>query len=284
MRHRIGERYFRGLTARVTGADRCIWYRCEDYELRGDQVVAKHDFDNFRGWDIYWPLKEVPDLLLRFARLCKERNFEESVLAFARRFGLPDGRRTVDNGFERTVPDVMSLSRIRAESRRAQAILALYEAALNGDPQAAQTVFCENRQDRAFEYYHDLLSYKYPEWGNDSIPRELWFALECVNDLTKQVSDKFCRKVCIPDSTPRGSSAPHRWGLTTWWEFDNLIGAMYLQAHWMVTSGDELTHCENCGMPISFARPHPDGRKRRRDKRFCDDACRQAHHRSKKKA
>lgn len=282
MRHRIGERYFRGLTTRVTGADTGIWYRCEDYEVRGDQVVAKYDFQDFQGWDIYWPLKEVPDLFLRFARLCKEPNFEESVLAFSRRFGLPDGRKTADEGHERTIPDAMSLSQIRAKSRRAQAILALYEAALNGDPQAARTVFCENRQDRAFEFYYDVINHEYPEW-DVPIPQELFFALDCVGRLTKQVSDKFCRKVCLPDPEPRGSSTPHRWGLTTLWGFDNLIGVMYLQAHWMVTSGEELTHCENCGMPISFARPHPSGRKGRRDKRFCDDACRQAHHRSKKR-
>ena len=66
------------------------------------------------------------------------------------------------------------------------------------------------------------------------------------------------------------------------WKFDNLVGAMYLQAYWMLTSGDELGRCEYCSRIISLARPHPEGRKRRRDKRFCDDACRQANHRRKK--
>jgi adenine-specific DNA-methyltransferase len=51
----------------------------------------------------------------------------------------------------------------------------------------------------------------------------------------------------------------------------------------ILTSGGDLVRCEHCRRVISLARPHPQGRKRRRDKRFCDDACRQAHHRSKKK-
>ncbi len=67
------------------------------------------------------------------------------------------------------------------------------------------------------------------------------------------------------------------------WRFKNLLGAAYLQMYWLMTSEGELKRCENCGRTVSLARPYPRGRKRRRDKRFCDDACRQAHHRSKKK-
>jgi hypothetical protein len=67
------------------------------------------------------------------------------------------------------------------------------------------------------------------------------------------------------------------------WQFDNLLGAMYLQMFWLIASDDALGRCEYCGLTFSFTQTHPNGRKRRRDKRFCDDACRQAHHRSKNK-
>ena len=67
------------------------------------------------------------------------------------------------------------------------------------------------------------------------------------------------------------------------WEFDNLLGAMYLQMYWLMTSAGELKRCEHCGRIVSLSCPHPEGRKRRSDKRFCDDACRLANHRSKKK-
>jgi hypothetical protein len=60
------------------------------------------------------------------------------------------------------------------------------------------------------------------------------------------------------------------------------VGAMYLQMYWLLESGGDVTRCEHCGLTISLSRPQPEGRKRRSDKRFCDDACRQAHHRSKK--
>src|SRR5215213_10034326 len=66
------------------------------------------------------------------------------------------------------------------------------------------------------------------------------------------------------------------------WPLDNLLGAMYLQMYWLMTSAEELKRCEHCGLLNPLARPHPKGRKRR-DKRICDDACHRAHHRSKKR-
>jgi hypothetical protein len=35
------------------------------------------------------------------------------------------------------------------------------------------------------------------------------------------------------------------------WDFDDLLGAAYLQMHWLMTSGDEMAHCEHCGRVLS---------------------------------
>jgi hypothetical protein len=45
-----------------------------------------------------------------------------------------------------------------------------------------------------------------------------------------------------------------------------------------------IARCEFCGRPVFLARTYPVGRRRRRDKRFCDDACRQALHCAKEKS
>jgi hypothetical protein len=37
-----------------------------------------------------------------------------------------------------------------------------------------------------------------------------------------------------------------------------LIGAMYLQMHWLMAAGNDLTRCWSCGHLISLARPHPE--------------------------
>jgi hypothetical protein len=95
------------------------------------------------------------------------------------------------------------------------------------------------------------------------------------------------RKRChmIPHSTEEiGSLETLTSGIRSSWEFDKLLGAAYLQMWWLMSSGGDVTRCEYCRRIMSLARPHPNGRKRRRDKRFCSDSCRQAHRRSKSRA
>lgn len=87
----------------------------------------------------------------------------------------------------------------------------------------------------------------------------------------------------------RGMSA---WGLFI--ELEEKLGAVGYgediglknpkhQVNRAFASGGSVALCEQCGRIISLARPQPQGRKRRRDRKFCDAACRQAHHRNKKK-
>jgi hypothetical protein len=67
------------------------------------------------------------------------------------------------------------------------------------------------------------------------------------------------------------------------WGVRNLVGAMYLQFFWLVTSAGELARCKYCGRIISYAPPVRVGevhyaRKPRKDKEFCDSRCRQNYH------
>ncbi len=255
---------------------------CEGYQREGNEIVAKYDYSDKERWRLYEPLKEVPDLFLRFAWLHESADIEESILAFVHKYGLPDGRRENLEGSTETIPDRLSLSRIRGEARRARAVLALYEAASNTDVQEIKSVFAENRHDPAFARYHDILAYDYAEWESVPLPREVWFALEFAGNLTRRISEQYCRQFCIPSR--QGASEFGPWCIRPIWRFDNLLGVAYLQAYRMMTSGDLLARCEFCNRPLSLTNTHPEGRKRRQDRRFCDEVCRQANHRSKKKA
>lgn len=65
------------------------------------------------------------------------------------------------------------------------------------------------------------------------------------------------------------------------WQPRNLLGAMYLQAYWVVTSADELSRCRQCSRIISYATPisgRGEARKPRKDKEFCSKQCRQNYH------
>ena len=76
-----------------------------------------------------------------------------------------------------------------------------------------------------------------------------------------------------------GAVSP-RENLTGTWRVRNLLGAIYLQFFWLVTSTGELSRCKYCGRIIAYAPPMPEsaGRKPRKDKEFCDSRCRQNYH------
>jgi hypothetical protein len=105
----------------------------------------------------------------------------------------------------------------------------------------------------------------------------LWHALVTVAEEVQRMAGTLCSPAL---SVEEGSHDPS--GVTANWNFMSLLGAMYLQMYWLMAAGSELTRCEYCGRLISLARLYPESRKRRRDKRFCDDACRQANYRNKK--
>jgi len=103
----------------------------------------------------------------------------------------------------------------------------------------------------------------------------IWYGLEIAAHEVESMAAALCHPALYMKERVRDPS-----GILSRWNFKSLLEAMYLQMHWLMAAGNDLTRCEYCGRLISLACPHPEGRKRRRDKRFCDDACRQAHHRS----
>jgi hypothetical protein len=68
--------------------------------------------------------------------------------------------------------------------------------------------------------------------------------------------------------------------LTSTWRPRNLLGALYLQFFWLITSQGELDRCQYCNRIISYAPPMPGSGKRKtyRNKKFCSTQCRQNYH------
>jgi hypothetical protein len=84
---------------------------------------------------------------------------------------------------------------------------------------------------------------------------------------------------------PPTVGTPGRWWepemLTRSWVPVNLLGAMYLQFYWVMTSTGDLSRCKYCGQLISRAPSIADSgqtRKPRNDKEFCNNRCRQNYH------
>jgi hypothetical protein len=173
----------------------------------------------------------------------------------------------------------MELSRLLNESRQARVVLALYESVLSHDVEQARALVSEHWQDETFGWYFGV--HRMEQATHTRFPPELVIAIEAAVLVAKRVSDELCTAhigFSFDDTVELAPSC-----IRAYWDFDNLIGAMYLQMYQLMTSGGELTRCNYCGRMIALSHTDTRGRKRRRDRRFGDDACRQAHHRSKKK-
>lgn len=259
------------------------WSVCgEGYEIIGDEVVATLEYSNLSDdWLDYSPLDDAPDLFLKFGKLYDQPDFERAALAFVNEYGLPGDREQSVKG-EREIkpaPTKMKLSEFRNEARRAWAVLSFYEAVLNGDAPAVKNLFLELRTDRVFLLWDRIFRFERIEDYDHLL---LIIGLTCAVQTVEEVVHEMCRHR-IWFSTENGKG-PDLSTVHTAWDFDSLIGAMHLQMWWLMASAGDITRCEFCGRIVSLARSRPEGRKHRRDKRFCDDACRQAHHRSKQKS
>jgi hypothetical protein len=267
------------------------WYVCNEYEIRGDKIVARYKLsaleDHLRPQDVWWyysPLRDAPDLILTFARLYKEKSFERAALAFSHKYGLPNSMVAVVGGKEKTYPfaEEIAVSDFWDEAEKAHRVLALYEAVINRDAETVkQSLLGRYMVDSAFEIDHEALSIAEVLQGPNSI---LHAGLDYVIDAVQDVVQRTCRQRIRRTAPQNRTRPPDLSNIETVWDFDSLYGAMYLEMWWLIVSGNNIGRCEFCGSPISLGRSNPDARKRRRDRRFCNDACRQAQHRSKKQA
>ena len=246
------------------------------YEAHGNWIVATDGVEPDAGLRIFKPLEEEPDLFLKFARLWRSRDFRVEAVAFSNRFGLPCGERQADS----ISPTRLKLDEFYRESRKAYAALTLYEAVLQKDEVAAAQIHEAHVDlDPRFEQ-HFFVTQPHVSTGAPPLT-PLQGALAASVSVVRGTVEKLCKQaVYVTFDEP----IPTPDAVKVTWQFRNLLGAMYLQMWWVITSNGELSRCKNCGRLISLHRPRPSGRKRRSDKVFCDDACRQAHHRARRRS
>ena len=276
------------------------WKVCEEYELRRLRNASEGDLDKYfvvpkyssseppyeDKWRLYEPLEDTPDLFLKFARLHGADNQIKAMLAWIRSYGtLGHGKPLGATGVPQNVKAFSDAV------GQAAGVLTLYEAVLNGDSERARSAILEDFPYVGLPWQlYNALTNRPPDMNKATIAAHiansveefyggdyLWHALEtAIEDVERMVAG-----LCSPGLTVK-EGARDVADVTARWYFKSLLGAMYLQMYWLMAAGSDLARCEHCGRLISLSRPHPEGRKRRRDKRFCDDACRQAHHRAKK--
>lgn len=236
-------------------------------------------------WRVYEPLKEEPDLFLKFARLYEQGRRPQAALEWANQYGAltcslvihmdrnklkyedPSPREQVEDFFE--------------EVDRAATILYLYEAVLSRNEDAVAVLIVHGPSPFLMEIYknHWLQSCTSEEHGNDLLTFAL-FAL--MAEVSRMVRTYAYQQLHIPAEL---ADLPLASRMRQSWSFDNLLGAMYVQMYWLLAAGEKnVTHCLYCRKLISLTRGASatenlrKPRKPRQDKQYCDHLCRQRHY------
>jgi hypothetical protein len=271
------------------------WTYAEEYEIyttsEGASYVhaphAEYPFgyvvDQERVWE-YQPLVTYPSLFLAFARLADgggldeeldtEKN-ERAALEWARAYGVLGLTPVNYPGTWWTDPRGGAgdtVGTFAQEAWIAHGTLELYQAAVAPDGPDLDTIF-EFLPDPHYE---------------DVFLRNPRAAKERALDEVVEVVESQLANSCYPVVHGQGDKRSQGWG------FRNLLGAMWLQMMWQVTSRD-VRQCRRPGCPklISFTPPGQLGvpmpkktRRKpyqrgpyntRRDKVFCSSRCRKAH-------
>jgi hypothetical protein len=195
----------------------------------------------------------------------------------------------------------------RLEAAKTNKILTLYEALLSQDGEGLERCFalherCTPEDLRAkwrgeleesieknaslngrayvvMEILDDMVVYDSmpSDWNAflaDRALRDIWWMVGSALSIFAYPSIS----VQATSAHPKGELSPEK--VTSTWRVRNLLGAIYLQFYWLITSMSDLSRCKYCGRIISYAPSMPESgrRKPRKDKEFCDSRCRQNYH------
>lgn len=263
------------------------------YERKNPYFKAVEDRNSI---ELYEPLTDVPHLFLEFAR-AGEKEDQEALRKWVAKYGLlglhprqPDARRRPkerDYQFDPAGGPGETLLRVTLEAEKASCALTAWEAAVSKDKdhleealfgrpeklsmleesrQASRKDFASQARSSGIAYADTLLD----------------VALVTTAKIVQDAVEAFAYPSLELDIFERSSDAPYSPELLRrTWAPRNLLGAMYLQFYWLITSAGDVTRCKHCGRFLSDAPPISAAggtRKPRKDKEFCNSRCRQNYH------
>lgn len=284
------------------------WAVFERYEiLEPQEGEAYIESSSSKVVEVYDPLTETPHLFLEYARIAEASDPIQALLDWIHEYGLL-GLALYERDFQSTFnpreegrkifPELVrppgsyspyggigeTLTAHLMLAEQANETLRLYESALNRDVKNLESLIFDSEasdsvNEKRLSYIQGRIERASATWQEGLVDAALGQVHEYVSSV-----GTFCYPAVTFDSDSNDEPLlkPEHFRAAT--VPRNLEGAMYLQMYWLITSSGELSRCEYCGRILSLNRPNPGGRKRRNDRRFCNDSCRQAHHRQKKRA
>jgi hypothetical protein len=233
---------------------------------------------------LYAPLRDVPDLFLRFAGLARKGPLaKEDALAVMQEWATTYGVLGLDGVDHLKTPGRSAYRQGRRESltafagavREAARCLELYEAATAPDGP-------------------DIGVLKKYRASGDTLGQKREWALIVAGDIVGEHVSADCYPMLYRTVKKGEEGEARAWheqetvAFEQGWGFRSLLGAMYLQMMMYMAEGGEGRRCKrpNCYRLVTFGPPEPaddPGLKRgargkyrtRRDKEFCSKACAQ---------
>jgi hypothetical protein len=221
----------------------------------------------------YVPLREEPELFLKFVRLAEQEMDRNTWLNWVNRYGtLGLGRVEPYKPHAQGGPGE-TYARFVEESKAGNTALRLFEAATA--PYGPNTEAISSRVPDRYRAYVMANADRARNWAlkEAAVLCQYRLKTECYPQLYG-TTDTFERS----------------------WDFRSLLGAMWLQFFWLLTATGGVRRCQapGCTNVISFEGPvappdrtvHNDrshGYRKRRDAKTCSDACRQRLHYHNKK-
>jgi hypothetical protein len=257
----------------------------------------------------YRPLADKPHLFLEFARLAENPVNREVLESWVNEYGLlgmhyDDGRPYVPVYYpEPATPPLMYFTEggpgetagyYGLSVMEAGRVLSLYEAAVNKDADALMQLLGDLEVKHCIERALHAAVAQTTGGGRkaavdqdqilteilvDKALMKVWHVVQdkLSNFTYPTINHELPSTSALPHFHKGEPLAPHRLGAS--WGFRNLIGAMYLQLYWLITSRAGIKRCKHCGRIISLAPPTSSegkkGRKPRSDKEYCDKWCQQ---------
>jgi hypothetical protein len=288
-----------------------LWHVYEDYEVVEEEDALPYlrastpkGYESPKIVNSYNPLIDTPRLFLDFARIAERKNPANALSQWIAQYGLLGFAHGSPQWSPQASPEVVvppqqyddrggpgeTLDAIWYEVYTTNGILALYEAVLNRDPDKLESLLFPSGEDpewleRRRQYVNEYESKLKQETASDQIDRIDVLVSEALRQVWEHTGT--VSVFAYPIINPTGDLLQQPLltvdRLKASWRVRNLLGAMYLQFFWLVTSAGELSRCKYCGRIISYAPPIPAGedrkaRKPRKDKEFCDSRCRQNYH------
>jgi hypothetical protein len=229
---------------------------------------------------MYSPLRDVPDLFLRFVslmpkRLVSEEEILEKMLEWVKSYGVLGSHAQTDIG-PADNPNTLDYP---AQPDRIQSLLEFWRA-------LHEAAYCLRLYQAATanQGLADVLGKH--ERKNKTLAQQREWAFIRAQIIVHAHITQQCFPVLSRQSQRTATNTHETTGFLQGWGFRSLLGCMYLQMMWLMTTASNVKQCEgpSCLNIITFDPPEePTGLEKgargkyrtRSDKRFCSKNCAQ---------